>query len=66
MSAEIPVTFREKSYALFDVDNNGVCTTANGNLAIFSTLGIATAYALRTSKNIEVRPVWITPVGEPS
>jgi hypothetical protein len=36
--SDIPVTFRALSYALFDVERNGVLTTVHGNLAIFSTL----------------------------
>jgi hypothetical protein len=61
LPAETPVTFREPSYALFDVEQNAVMTTAHGNLAIFSTKGMADVWARTSSKKVEVRTVYISP-----
>lgn len=60
-ASEIPVTFVERSFALFDVDQNAVLTTQFGNLAIFSPRGIAEQWAAKSSRKIEVRPVYIKP-----
>lgn len=57
-----PVTFVEPSYVLFDKDLNAVLTTEHGNLAIFSTKGMADLWAARSRKNLAVRAVHITPV----
>lgn len=57
---ETPVTFREPSYALFDVDQNAVCTTEHGNLAIFSVQAMAELWASKTGRNIIVIPVRIS------
>lgn len=57
-----PITFEAPSFALFDVDANAVLTTAHGNLAIFSTEGMAQHWARSSSRNIRVIPVNITPV----
>jgi len=59
--SEDPITFTEPSYALFDVERNAVLTTAHGNLAIFSTLGMAQAWARSSSRRIEIIPVRIRP-----
>lgn len=59
-TAAEPITFREPSYALFDVEQNGVCTTALGNLAIFSTEGIARIAAATSTRNLQIVKVWIT------
>ena len=55
-----PITFEALSYALFDVDQNAVLTTAHGNLAIFSTKGMAEIWARKSARNIKVVPVQIT------
>jgi hypothetical protein len=60
MSAE-PVTFVEPSYVLFDVEQNAVMTTVHGNLAVFSTEGMAKVWASRSLKKIKVMAVRITP-----
>jgi len=54
-----PVTFEELSYALFDVDQNAVLTTALGNLAIFNTKPIAETWARSSKRNIKVISVKI-------
>lgn len=59
--SDTPVTFTERSYVLFDVESNAVMTTAHGNLAIFSTQGMADLWAAKSSKKVEVRAVYITP-----
>jgi hypothetical protein len=59
--AETPVTFREASYALFSVEENAVMTTVHGNLAIFSTKGMADIWASHSAKKVEVRTVYISP-----
>ena len=56
---EVPITFREPSYALFDVDENAVLTTQWGNIAIFSTRIVAEQLAARSGRNVEVIPVMI-------
>lgn len=56
-----PVTFRELSYALLDVDEDAVLTTAWGNLAIFSTKGVAEQAASTSHSNLKIIPVWIVP-----
>jgi hypothetical protein len=57
---EQPITFEALSYALFDVAQNAVLTTAHGNLAIFSTKGMAEIWARKSVRNITVIPVQIT------
>ena len=64
MADEQPITFVAPSYCLFDVDENAVLTTAYGNLAIFSTKGMAEVWARSSRKNIKVMPVQIQPVSE--
>jgi hypothetical protein len=59
MATDTPVTFREDSNALFDVDQNAVCTTEHGNLAIFSVRAMAEIWATKTARNIIVVPVRI-------
>ena len=44
---ETPVTFREPSYALFDVKENAIRTTQYGNLAIFSVRAVAEQWAAK-------------------
>ncbi len=56
---EPPITFDALSYALFSVDDNAVLTTAHGNLAIFSTKGMAELWAKSSRKNIKVIAVQI-------
>jgi len=58
--SENPITFEALSYALFDLDQNAVLTTAHGNLAIFSTKGMAETFARVSVRNIKVIPVQIT------
>lgn len=58
---DTPVTFVEPAFVLFDVEQNAVMTTAHGNLAIFSTKGMAEVWASRSTKKVEVRAVYITP-----
>ena len=62
--SENPITFEALSYALFDVDENAVLTTVHGNLAIFSTKGMADVYARSSKRNLKVVPVQITPGNE--
>lgn len=57
--SEPPITFEALSYALFDNDQNAVLTTVHGNLAIFSTKGMAEACARTSKRNITVIPVEI-------
>lgn len=64
MVTETPITFDAPSFALFDVENNAVLTTAFGNLAIFSTKGMAEACARSSKRNIRVLPVQIQPISE--
>jgi hypothetical protein len=59
--SDVPVTFVEPSYALFDVDANGVLTTKHGSLAIFSTRGMADLWASRSARRVVVKPVYIKP-----
>lgn len=61
-----PVTFVEPSYALLDVDQNAVLTTEHGNLAIFSTPGMAQAVAKTSKRNVRVVPVMISPGATPA
>lgn len=63
-TAAEPVTFREPSYALFDPAENGVLTTALGNLAIFSTEGVARNMAATSNRNLQIVKVWITRAGQ--
>jgi len=56
---ESPITFEAPSFALFDVEKNAVCTTAHGNLAIFSVKAMAEIWARKTPGNIAVIPVQI-------
>lgn len=58
---EPAITFEALSYALFSVDDNAVLTTAHGNLAIFSTKGMAELWAKSSKRNIKVVPVQVTP-----
>lgn len=55
-----PITFREPSWLLFDVDRNAVLMTEHGNLAIFNTEAMAKYWAERSAKNLEVRAVYVT------
>jgi hypothetical protein len=60
--SETPITFTEPAWVLFDVDANAVMTAAHGNMAIFSTKGMAEIWAATVSdKNVEVREVSIKP-----
>lgn len=54
-----PITFTEPAYCLFDVEANGVLTTEIGNLAIFSTEGMAKQVASTSRRKLEVLPVSI-------
>lgn len=58
---EDPITFEALSYALFDVTQNAVLTTVHGNLAIFSTKAMAEVYQRKTTRDIKVVPVQISP-----
>jgi len=58
---EPPITFEALSYALFSLDDNAVLTTAHGNLAIFSTKGMAELWAKSSKRRIRVVPVQVTP-----
>lgn len=51
---DVPITFREPSYALFDIDANAVLATEHGNLAVFSTRGMAELWASKSAKRIEI------------
>ncbi|MEY4760641.1 MAG: hypothetical protein RLZZ200_497 [Pseudomonadota bacterium] len=62
MNQDTPITFEALSYALFDVEQNAVLTTAHGSLAIFSTKGMAEAWVRSSRRNIRVVPVQIQPV----
>ena len=59
MSTHEPVTFRELSYAIFDEDKKGVCTTALGHLAIFNTRVVAEAFIRGSKRRLVVIPVRI-------
>lgn len=61
---ELPITFEALSYALMDVEQNAVLTTAHGNLAIWSTKGMAEAWARSSNRNLKVVPVRIQPASE--
>jgi hypothetical protein len=54
------VTFRERSFAVVDADVPGVLTTEWGNLAIFSTEGMAQHWARQSNRNLTVVPVRIS------
>ena len=56
-----PITFRESSYALFDVKENAVRTTQFGNLAIFSVRAVAEQWAARCGDDVKVVEVSIYP-----
>ena len=60
--SDVPITFTDSSYALFDIEQNAVMTTAHGNLAIFSTKGMADIWAARSPIRVDVREVSIKPV----
>lgn len=62
MSKENCVTFTEPCYVIFDVDAGMVRTTAFGHIAIFSTRNVAEAIRKQNAGNLEVIPVWVTPV----
>lgn len=62
--ADDPITFSAPSFALFDVDANGVLTTVHGNLAIFSTKAMAELWAKSSRRTLKVLPVLIQPVSE--
>lgn len=64
MGKETPITFTEPAYVLFDEDRNACLTTEWGGLAIFSTQGIAQAFANNSVRKIRVRKVKITPIDE--
>lgn len=61
---ESPVTFEALSFALLDEEQNAVLTTVHGNLAIFSTKGMAEVWANSSRKKIKVIPVVTKPVTE--
>lgn len=56
---DIPITFTENCFALFDPQKNAVLTTNIGNLAIYNTKGIAESMARTSARNIIVIPVTI-------
>ena len=59
-----PITFHAPSFAIFDTERNGVCTTPLGNLAIFSTPGMAEIYRRKGEQagmKLKVIPVLIKP-----
>jgi hypothetical protein len=58
---EQPVTFRDPSYAIFDVAANAVRTAQWGNLAIFSTRLIAEQWAAKSGSHLRVVEVFIVP-----
>lgn len=60
--AELPVTFREPSYVLFDADKNACLTTDHGNLAIFNVKTMAELWARASVRNLKVIAVNITPL----
>lgn len=62
--SDTPVTFREPSYAIFDVEKNAVRTTQWGNLAIFSVRAVAEQWAATSGAKLKVIPVLISPVIE--
>lgn len=64
MSESTPITFVEPSYALLDVEHNAVISTEWGNLAIFSTPGVAENMAKMSVRRLKVIKVMITPVVE--
>jgi BarA-like signal transduction histidine kinase len=57
---DVPITFREASYAIFDTQANAVRTTQFGNLAIFSTRIVAEQWANKSGVHCIVVPVLIT------
>ena len=57
-----PVTFTQTSFALFDEEKKGVCMTAYGNLAIFTTRGIAEVVQRQSKRKIKIVEVHIIPV----
>ena len=57
-----PITFLEPAYAIFDVGANAVRTTPYGNLAIFSTKGMAERWAASSAHNLKVIEVMISRV----
>lgn len=63
-TVEDPITFEALSFALFDIDQNAVLTTAHGNLAIFSTRAMAEVWARSSKRNIRIVPVQIQPRSE--
>jgi hypothetical protein len=62
MADDTPITFTEPCYVLFDTTQNAVMTTIHGNLAIFSTRGMADLWAGRSEKPVEVIAVNVRPV----
>jgi hypothetical protein len=62
MSDETPITFTAPCYVLFNVRLNAVMTTAHGNLAAFSTKGMADLWASRSAEPVEVIAVNIRPI----
>lgn len=62
MMTKPPVTFTEPCYLLFDIDQNAVLTTEFGNLAVWSTKGMADVWKSRSAKNLKVRAVRIVPI----
>lgn len=59
-TVEAPITFKEPSYALFDVALNCVRTTNIGNLAIFSTRNVAEIAARQIGAHIKVIRVQVS------
>ena len=58
-----PITFTQPSWLLFDTNLNAALTTEFGNLAIFSTKGMAELWARGShSPHIVVRQVSIKPM----
>ena len=64
MNNETPITFEATSFAIFDIEANAVRTTKWGNLAIFSTRGVAQQTVDQLGSKCKIVPVKITPVTE--
>ena len=61
LSSAGPITFTAKSYALWDLDLKAVLCTTHGNLAIYSTEAMAQVWVGKSSRNLKVLPIFITP-----
>ena len=64
LSIKTPITFRESSYAIFDVKENAVRTTKYGNLAIFSVRAIAEQLAAKSGSDTKVVEISIYPASD--